>query len=633
MVIVITIIILFFISISSYQFFINNSNKVNDIARQNIKENAELLIKELGTSLKNKMEVIRSNIQIISNSPSIKTNLISALSLLETAQNSTSDLTAFYGWTNKTGNIQWSTLFSQDKELYDKLLGTDVSSQEHFEKVRSTLELYITPVIPSLLNISTIFISYPILLTDTKEEENFNTTTIEDAFQIYSLGNLFDIVKEQQKKSSKNKEFGGTIYAGIDLTSMVKLLETQVLPKSRSSISLIDRDGTTIYSANKGLDNIILDSQEKKKNVIEKEFDQENQQLIYQMKDRILSSSSLKEGEIKSIDIQDKSGNLSSTISYLPISVNDQVVFYLMLDTQYEFAKEIDDLLLQQRNFIFGAGALIGIIAFIISIIMIVFNNKLKKIVEEKTKDLKIAVNSLEKANEQLKQHDNMQKEFINIAAHELRTPIQTIIGYCEMISVIPKNSEKYLESIRRNAERLSTLIEDILDVTRIESNKLKIEKTKFDLNEKMNNVIKDLVVKDKTDRKQDIEFNSPFKDQIMVYADKIRIYQVISNLLRNALKFTPNGKITITLEKTERNNKKFISVRIKDDGKGIDPQVLPMLFKKFVTKSESGTGLGLYISKNIVEAHGGIIRGYNNPDGKGATFEFTLPLDENRNL
>ena len=633
MVIVITIIILFFISISSYQFFINNSNKVNDIARQNIKENAELLIKELGTSLKNKMEVIRSNIQIISNSPSIKTNLISAISLLETAQNSTSDLTAFYGWTNKTGNIQWSTLFSQDKELYDKLLGTDVSSQEHFEKVRSTLDLYFTPVIPSLLNISTIFISYPILLTDTKEEENFNTTTIEDAFQIYSPENLFAIVKEQQEKSSKNKEFDGTVYAGIDLTSMVKLLETQVSPKNRSSISLIDRDGTTIYSANKGLDNLILDSQEKNKNVIEKEFDQENQQLIYQMKDRILSSSSLKEGEIKSIDIQDKSGNLSSTISYIPISVNDQVVFYLMLDTQYEFAKEIDDLLLQQRNFIFGAGALIGIIAFIISIIMIVFNNKLKKIVEEKTKDLKIAVNSLEKANEQLKQHDNMQKEFINIAAHELRTPIQTIIGYCEMISVIPKNSEKYLESIRRNAERLSTLIEDILDVTRIESNKLKIEKTEFDLNEKINNVIKDIVVKDKTDRKQDIEFNSPFQDQIMVYADKIRIYQVISNLLKNALKFTPNGKITITLEKTERNNKKFISVRIKDDGKGIDPQVLPMLFKKFVTKSESGTGLGLYISKNIIEAHNGIIRGYNNQDGKGATFEFTLPLDENRNL
>jgi signal transduction histidine kinase len=118
------------------------------------------------------------------------------------------------------------------------------------------------------------------------------------------------------------------------------------------------------------------------------------------------------------------------------------------------------------------------------------------------------------------------------------------------------------------------------------------------------------------------------------VYADKIRIYQVISNLLKNALKFTPNGKITITLEKTEeKNDKKFILIRIKDDGKGIDPQVLPRLFTKFVTKSESGTGLGLYISKNIIEAHGGSIRGYNNPDGKGATFEFTLPVNENRNL
>jgi signal transduction histidine kinase len=118
-----------------------------------------------------------------------------------------------------------------------------------------------------------------------------------------------------------------------------------------------------------------------------------------------------------------------------------------------------------------------------------------------------------------------------------------------------------------------------------------------------------------------------------MVYADRIRIYQVINNLLKNALKFTPNGRITITLEKIERNNNKFIIVRIRDDGKGIDPQVLPILFKKFVTKSETGTGLGLYISKNIIEAHGGSIRGYNNPDGKGATFEFTLSLDENRNL
>ena len=97
------------------------------------------------------------------------------------------------------------------------------------------------------------------------------------------------------------------------------------------------------------------------------------------------------------------------------------------------------------------------------------------------------------------------------------------------------------------------------------------------------------------------------------------------------ALKFTSDGKITITLDKVEENNKKFVVIQIKDDGKGIDSQVLPRLFEKFATKSETGTGLGLYISKNIVDAHGGSIKGYNNPNGKGATFEFTLPIDEKK--
>ena len=351
-------------------------------------------------------------------------------------------------------------------------------------------------------------------------------------------------------------------------------------------------------------------------------FDPKNQQILYKSMDSMLA------GKTESVEIQYISGN-SSTIAYTPVYVNDNVVFYLLLNTPHKFAIEVDDLLLQQRSFIFATGALIGAIAFIIIIIMVVFNNRLKKTVEDKTKDLKIAVNCLEKANEQLKQHDNMQKEFINVAAHELRTPIQTIVGYCEMISMVPKNINKYLESIRRNAERLSTLTEDILDVTKIESNKLRIEKSEFDLKEKINNVIKDINAKDINDRKQNIEFVSFLNDQIMVFADKIRIYQVISNLLKNALKFTDNGKITITLEKAEENDKKFVLLRIKDDGKGIDPQVLPRLFEKFATKSETGTGLGLYISKNIVESHGGSIKGYNNSDGKGATFEFTLPLEE----
>ena len=106
---------------------------------------------------------------------------------------------------------------------------------------------------------------------------------------------------------------------------------------------------------------------------------------------------------------------------------------------------------------------------------------------------------------------------------------------------------------------------------------------------------------------------------------DKNRINQVISNLLSNAIKFTNSGSINITLEKDISDNK--LSIYIRDTGLGIDQNVLPKIFSKFVTKSKDGTGLGLFISKSIIEAHGGKIWAENNKDGKGAIFSFSLPL------
>ena len=621
MVIVITIIMLFFISISSYLFYIDNSNKLNNIATQNIEENTEQQIDELSTSLSNKIESISSNLKMISHSPDVKANFIASILLLEIAQNNTKDLTEYYGWINKEGILQWSTIL-KNKELYNKFLGTDFSSREYFEKAKSTLKQYFTHVIPSLLNNPTIFIAEPILRANTDDDDDDDVNNTIDYFQKYDKTlNLFDMIVNQQKTG--NNVFDGVIFTGIETSSMVKFLESQVSPKNRSQLSLIDNDGQIIHSYNSELNGIKINS-ENYKEVMKNFFDNKNQQILYK------SMANMLAGKTESVKLQNISGN-SSTIAYTPVYINDDIVFYILLNTPHKFAKDIDDLLLQQRNFIFGAEAIIGVIAFIIFIIMLVFNNRLKKVVEEKTEDLKIAVTSLEKANEQLKQHDNMQKEFINVAAHELRTPIQTILGYCEMMSMLPNKTEKYLESIKRNADRLATLTEDILDVTRIESNRLKIEKSEFDLKEKINNVIKDLKVKDLHNKKQNIEFFPFNKEQIIIFADKIRIYQVISNLLKNALKFTSDGKITVTLDKVEENNKKFVVIQIKDDGKGIDSQVLPRLFEKFATKSETGTGLGLYISKNIVEAHGGSIKGYNNPNGKGATFEFTLPIDEKK--
>jgi signal transduction histidine kinase len=186
------------------------------------------------------------------------------------------------------------------------------------------------------------------------------------------------------------------------------------------------------------------------------------------------------------------------------------------------------------------------------------------------------------------------------------------------------------IQVIIRNAYRLHQLTEDILDVTKIESNSLKLKKELFDLNDIVSTIINDLKVESSIRLLYKISQSSDNDEEeaFIVYADKGRITQVISNLLNNAIKFTKQGIITVNINKSNNNNDHNLIISIKDSGSGIDPDVLPRLFEKFVTKSDQGTGLGLYISKNIVEAHGGRIWAMNNSwDEKGCTFCFTLPL------
>jgi two-component system, OmpR family, sensor histidine kinase VicK len=250
---------------------------------------------------------------------------------------------------------------------------------------------------------------------------------------------------------------------------------------------------------------------------------------------------------------------------------------------------------------------------------------------------------------EQLKRHDKMQKEFINIAAHELRTPIQPIIGLSEVILSNTKDTEqkKLLEVVNRNAKRLQRLTEDILDVTKIESQSLTLNKEQFNLNEVITNAIEDMMTKKvslKAENRNDNKDNDEVKflythQDVFVYADKGRISQVIHNLLDNAVKSTKHkdGTITVMVKKKEKereqlnnnNNDQQVIVSIKDTGKGIDLQIFQRLFTKFATKSETGTGLGLFICKGIIEAHEGKIWAENNSDGKGARFSFSLPLSK----
>src|SRR5437867_4839029 len=253
--------------------------------------------------------------------------------------------------------------------------------------------------------------------------------------------------------------------------------------------------------------------------------------------------------------------------------------------------------------------------------------NSIRSYIEEQRR----LTDELKTANEEIQQRERMKDEFINVAAHEMRTPVQPILGLSELLkSMRHENNlpvtkeEELLDMIINNAKRLLLLQENILDVSRIENKLLKLNKEQCDLVEIISTAIQD--VENQIDKNiVELRYKQTEANSLLIYADRAKLTQVVSNLLNNAIKFTQAGSITVDVVK---NDNKAI-VRIKDTGTGIHPRVESKLFSKFVTNSSSGTGLGLFISKSIVEAHGGKISGSNNTNGKGATFSFSLPLVE----
>ena len=288
-----------------------------------------------------------------------------------------------------------------------------------------------------------------------------------------------------------------------------------------------------------------------------------------------------------------------------------------------------------------------------------------------------IMSDNLKTANEKLIKTEQIEREFINTAAHELRTPTQAIMGYTELDQNVFEDLLKnigittddeliriinhlkiHFDAISRNSNRLNELINNLLDVARIESNSvnsLQIRKEKLDLVKEINDSIKTELEQKIKNKNIEIDvINDCIDEQCWIYADRLRFNQIINNLMGNAIKFTnQNGKIHIIIENNsnldkrvtgERKNdiessrpcieekrednkaKDEIFVSISDTGKGISPQIMPKLFEKFITGSGTGTGLGLYITRKLVEAMGGRICAFNNNDGVGSTFVFSLP-------
>ena len=314
-----------------------------------------------------------------------------------------------------------------------------------------------------------------------------------------------------------------------------------------------------------------------------------------------------------------------------PIFLSGKPTYFVFVITPTAtIYSHVDEVLFTQRIETFSLLAGITIAVAVLIIFLIKWNSILDYEVKRRTEQLEdsnrqlsLSNQQLALANEQLKVHDKMQKEFINIASHEMKTPTQAIIGYSELLQNHPDKKDEIMQAISRNAVRLQRLTSDILYVTRIESQSLKLNLEQFNLKDAIssnvqvyNNQI------EKQGKKEDIKLVYDGPKDISIKADKARVYQVISNLLNNAVKFTQEGIIYITVEKKADNE---VVVKVQDTGQGIDPTILPRLYSKFASKSFEGTGLGLYISKNIVEAHGGRMWAENNRDGKGATFSFSL--------
>jgi signal transduction histidine kinase len=317
-------------------------------------------------------------------------------------------------------------------------------------------------------------------------------------------------------------------------------------------------------------------------------------------------------------------------LGYLIVDIFAQIIMSysaVSFDTAHNVAHVLKD-----------AGYFINIVALALSSIQ--YNSELKETnqrLKESNERLRQREELILVQYEKLKESDNMKNEFINIAAHELRTPIQPILSLTESLQskIKEPQQQEILDITIRNAKRLQRLTEDILDVTKIESHSLNLNKESFNLNGVIIHLIEDTLAniakKSQYANLPKLEYHPR---NIFIEADKARITQVISNLLSNAVKFTEakvddgevgRGIININVEKV--NDEGMVAINITDNGTGIDYEIMPRLFEKFVSKSYQGTGLGLYICKSIVEAHGGRIWAENNHDGKGATFAFSLPV------
>jgi signal transduction histidine kinase len=568
----------FSLSLLSYQFSNTVLQEILDIARQDTASNAKVQARSISLLLEDELEAVNSNLISVSHS-NITSDPHTLNLLLDSLQHTTQDITDFYIYVDATGNLVSSSNVSNQLQLGK----TNLSQARFFSESRTMKTTSFVGVDDIFDKKLRFYISYPIFT-----------------------------------ESTRSMKFNGIVAAAISPDIAKSFFQTKFPPEfERNDILVVSELGNIFYSTYPlmtGKNTRDPDLQDIK---------------IVQFVNKFLNTDRPNGTSTVGFISTDN----EETIVGEPVILANNTFLTSFVRAQNYLTSNMNHMYDTQNMFSTITGIVMGIIALICTIVLLSWNKRLSVAVNSKTQELEMANMSLKKsnqsledanrklsvANQQLSSHDKMQNEFINIASHEIKTPAQAILFYSDLLQGMPESNPTAVQAIVKNAYRLQRLTSDILDVTRIESKTLRLNKVKFNLSDIIAQLLEEFQARVDIGK---LRFHFEPND-IEVNADKQRVIQVICNLLDNAIKFTERGAISVIVQQLDSQ----VHISVRDTGSGVDPEVRARLFTKFASRSHTGTGLGLYISKNIVEAHGGKMWMKDAVNPRGSIFTFSLPL------
>ncbi len=576
----------------TYQYSEYTLGQINRVAVSNIESSAQVQVTDTASVLVAKLEGVASSVQLVANTASAG-NLTSTEVLLGAAESSSGGFVDNFFWI--AGNGTLLALNNGTVQSVAPYAGDNYTGRPYFSGAETSPGVHVTGAVPSLSNATVLHI----FVSEMAERMGPNGTEV----------------------------MLGVVGAAIDLTSLGSYIQGQISLSSNGDVNLLDDNATILYTQDTKLIGQNIFSQS-----IQSQMPSSLDNSLDSLIDKSLNGTS----GVSSFDVD----GTNMTVAYVPVYLDGAIMagglheFGVLYVVQADTLEGENAALISQLR-VLGSFVILGIAGVAVgsAVVFLGWNKRLDDTVTKRTSDLVAA-------NEQLRAYARSQTDFVNIAAHELRTPTQSILGFTEILqdssaketanstgtpNLDNTEMKQAVDSISSNARRLKKLTDDILTVSRIDDNRMVLSKETFDLNGTIRDVIKETEKVPGSNIGVTIRYEQT-EPQIMITADNTKIHEVLSNLLNNAVRFSEGkGTITIRAGKTSDNQ---VMVSVKDQGKGIDPEVLPRLFNKFVTTSPSGTGLGLFIASKLVAAHGGRMWAQNNGSNeRGSTFSFTLPL------